>query len=154
MNCILPGSSVCGDAPGNNTGVGCHSCLQGIFPALGWNPGLPHCKQILYHLSYQGSPKLLEWIAYTFSRGIFLTQESNQSPALQVDSLPVVLPGESILFSITTSCFSIHLSNLGCFLILAITNGTSVNIGMHVLFQTCFVWVYGIAVSRTADIRQ
>ena len=30
--------------------------LQGIFPIQGWNPGLPHCRQILYHLSYQGSP--------------------------------------------------------------------------------------------------
>ena len=78
MNCILPGSSVHGDAPGKNTGVGCHSRLWGIFPVLGSNPGLPHCKQILYHLSYQGSPKLLECIAYSFPRGIFLTQELNQ----------------------------------------------------------------------------
>ena len=27
---------------------------RGIFPTQGWNPGLPHCRQILYHLSYQG----------------------------------------------------------------------------------------------------
>ena len=45
------------DSPGKNTGVGCHFLLQGIFPAQGWNPGLPHCRQILYHLSHQGSPK-------------------------------------------------------------------------------------------------
>ena len=36
-----------------NTGVGCHSLLQGIFLTQGSNPGLPHCKQTLYHLSYQ-----------------------------------------------------------------------------------------------------
>ena len=42
--------------PGQNTGVGSLSLLQGIFPTQGWNPGLPHWKQILYPLSYQGSP--------------------------------------------------------------------------------------------------
>ena len=36
--------------------VGCHSFLQGIFLTQGSNPGLLHCKQILYHLSHQGSP--------------------------------------------------------------------------------------------------
>ena len=51
-----PGSSVPGDSPGKNTGVGCHARLQGIFPTQGLNPGLPHCRQILYHLSHQGSP--------------------------------------------------------------------------------------------------
>ena len=43
------------DFPGKNTGVSCHSLLQGIFPTQGSNVGLPHCKQILYHLSHQGS---------------------------------------------------------------------------------------------------
>ena len=41
--------------PGNNTGVHCHTVLQGIFPTQGLNPGLPHGRQILYHLSQQGS---------------------------------------------------------------------------------------------------
>ena len=49
---LLPGSSVHGDSPGKNTGVGCHALLQGIFPTQGSNPGLPHCNQILYHLSH------------------------------------------------------------------------------------------------------
>ena len=48
-----PGSSVHGDSLGKNTGVGCHALLQGIFPTQGMNPGLPHCRQILYHLSHQ-----------------------------------------------------------------------------------------------------
>ena len=39
-----------------NTGVGCHFLLQGIFPTQGLNLGLLHCRQTLYHLSYQGSP--------------------------------------------------------------------------------------------------
>ena len=43
-------------SPGRNTGVGSHSLLQGIFPTQGSNLGLLHCRQILYHLSHQGSP--------------------------------------------------------------------------------------------------
>ena len=43
------------DFPGKITGVGCHALLQGIFPTQGLNPGLPHCRWILYHLSHQGS---------------------------------------------------------------------------------------------------
>ena len=46
------------DSPGKNTGVGCHSLLQGIFQTQGSNPSLPHCRQILYHLSHQGRPCL------------------------------------------------------------------------------------------------
>ena len=60
MVCSPPGSSVCGDSPGNNTGVGCHALLQRIFPTQGLNPGLPHCMHILYHLNHQGSPRILE----------------------------------------------------------------------------------------------
>ena len=52
----LPGSSVHGDSPGKNTRVGCHALLQGIFSTQGSNPGLLHCRQILYYLSHQGSP--------------------------------------------------------------------------------------------------
>ena len=69
MDCSTPGSSVLGDSPGKNTGVGCHALLQGIFPTQGSNPGLLHCRQILYHRSHQGSPRILEWVAYPFSRG-------------------------------------------------------------------------------------
>ena len=69
MHCSPPGSSVQGDSPGKNTEMGCHTLLQGIFPTQGWNPGLSHCRQILYHLSHQGSPRILEWVGYPFSRG-------------------------------------------------------------------------------------
>ena len=40
---------------GQNTGVGGLSLIQGIFPTQGSNPGLPHCRRILYQLSHQGS---------------------------------------------------------------------------------------------------
>ena len=52
MGCSPPGSSVRGDSPSKNTAVGCHALLQRIFPTQGLNPGLLHCRQILYHLSY------------------------------------------------------------------------------------------------------
>ena len=52
-----------------NTGVGCHALLQGTFPTQGLNPNLPHCRRILYQLSHQGNPRILEWVAYPFSRG-------------------------------------------------------------------------------------
>ena len=44
------------DFPGKNTGVGCHFLLQEIFLTQGSNPGLLHCKRILFHPSHRGSP--------------------------------------------------------------------------------------------------
>ena len=43
------------NSPAQNTRVGSCSLLQQIFPTQGLDPGLPHCKQILYQLSQQGS---------------------------------------------------------------------------------------------------
>ena len=45
------------DSPGKNTGVGCHSQLQGIFPTQGLNPGCLSCRGILFCLSQQGCPQ-------------------------------------------------------------------------------------------------
>ena len=85
MDCSQPGYSVRGTFPGKNTGVDYHflsrgwnspsqntgvgslSLLQGIFPTQRLNPGLPHCRQILYQLSHKGSPRTLGWVAYSFS---------------------------------------------------------------------------------------
>ena len=53
MDCSPPGSSVHGNSPGKNTGVGCHALLQGNLS----NPGLPLCRWILYHLSHRGKFK-------------------------------------------------------------------------------------------------
>ena len=55
------------NSPGQNTGVGSLSLLQGIFPIQGLNPGLPHCRWFLYQLSHKGSPRILEWVVYLFS---------------------------------------------------------------------------------------
>ena len=57
------------NSPGQNTGVGSLSLLQGIFPTQGPNPGLPHCRWILYQLSHRGSPRILAWVTYPFSIG-------------------------------------------------------------------------------------
>ena len=61
------------NSPGQKTIVGSHSLLQGIFTIQGSNPGLLHCRWILYQLSHQGSPVLclLHLIIYLFN--IFLT---------------------------------------------------------------------------------
>ena len=56
-------------SPGQNTGVGNLSLLQGIFPTQGSNPGLPRWRQLLYQLSHKGSPRILEWVGYPFSSG-------------------------------------------------------------------------------------
>ena len=45
------------------------SLLQGIFPTQRSNPGLPHCRQILYQLSHKGRQRILEWVAYPFFSG-------------------------------------------------------------------------------------
>ena len=54
---------------GQNTGVGSLSLLQGIISTQGLHAGLPHCRQILSQLSHKGGPRILEWVAYPFSRG-------------------------------------------------------------------------------------
>ena len=63
--------------PVQNTGVGSWSLFQGIFPTQGLNPGLPHCRQILYHLSHQGSPVVKYWNFVT----VFVTSFCYPGPA-------------------------------------------------------------------------
>ena len=83
-DCSLLGTSVPGDSPGKNTGVGYHALLQGIFPTEESNQGLLHRRRILYQLSYQGSPNWL--YANTKLKGqkkksfkYILLRESNQA---------------------------------------------------------------------------
>ena len=65
------------DSLGQNTGVGSLSLLQGTSPSQGSNPGLLHCRRILYQQSHKGSPRVLEWVAYPFSSGS--SQPRNQT---------------------------------------------------------------------------
>ena len=64
------------NSPGQNTGVGSLSLLQEIFPTQGSNPGLPHCRWILYQLSHKGSPQ----------KGFKLSSLSSRSPLLRLNS--------------------------------------------------------------------
>ena len=80
------------NSPGQNTGLGSLSLLQGIFPTQGSNSGLPHCRWILYQLSHKGSSRILEPIPSPGNLpnpGIELG-----SPALQADSLLTELWGK------------------------------------------------------------
>ena len=63
VGCSLPGSSILGDSPGKSTGVGCHALLQGS-PQSRDQTQVPW---VLYHLNHQGSPRILEWVAYPHS---------------------------------------------------------------------------------------
>ena len=67
--CSLPGHSIHGILQARILEWVACSFLHGIFPTQGSNPDLPNCKQILYCLSYQGGPKILEWVTYPFSSG-------------------------------------------------------------------------------------
>ena len=68
LNSLWPYRLYCPwNSPGHNTGVDSLSLLQVIFPTQGSNPSLTHCLQILYQLSHKGSPKILEWVAVSFS---------------------------------------------------------------------------------------
>ena len=78
------------------------SLLQGIFPTQGSNPGLPHCRRILYQLSHIGSPRILEWVAYPISRGSSRPRNQTGSPALQADSLPAKLPCSTLSLVVST----------------------------------------------------
>ena len=87
------------NSPGQNTGVGRLSLLQGIFPTQGLNAGLPHCRRILYQLSHKVSPRILEWVTYPFASissqprnrnrvsciaGRFLTNWANIKPKMSL----------------------------------------------------------------------
>ena len=72
------------DSPGKNTGVGCHSLLQGIFLTQGYNPVLRHCRQILYHLSYQENPKVIILRCFYMTLGTNLQLNLLLSPAHQL----------------------------------------------------------------------
>ena len=70
------------NSPGQNIGVGSLSLLQGIFPTHGSNTGLPHCRQVLYQLSHKRKPRILEWVAYPFSRGSLAPRNQTGVPCI------------------------------------------------------------------------
>ena len=118
------------NSPDQNTRVGSHSLLQRILPNQGSNPGLLHCRQILYQMTHQGSPRILEWVTYPFSIKSSWpknwTRESNQNVGVFFtswatrESLILVKPFEMPLqscicqMSIGHVCMSLFLDCLFC----------------------------------------
>ena len=92
--------------PGKNTGMGCHSLLQGIFLTQGSNPGLLHCKQILYHLCHQGGTPSLSEMGHTIKN-----QEEGASVIktveifLQVQRNSEILRGFYAIYHVLTSIY-------------------------------------------------
>ena len=98
MDCSPPGSSVHGDSPGKNTGVGCHALLQGIFLTQGLNLGLPHCRRIL-PFEPPGKPKIAGVGSLSLLQGNSLTGNqtgvywvSAAAAAKSLQSCPTVRP--------------------------------------------------------------
>ena len=84
------------NSPDQITGVGSLSLLQGIFPTQGLSPGLPHCRWILYQLSQQGSPRILEWVTYPFSSRSSQPRNQTGVSCIAGDSLPTELWGKPL----------------------------------------------------------
>ena len=78
------------NSPGKNTGGSCHPLLQGIFLIQRSNPSLLHRRQILYHLSYLGSPRvseaqdnnLVSFTSKSFTWGLLLMGEGTPFAAM------------------------------------------------------------------------
>ena len=82
------------NSPGQNTGVGSLFLLQRTFPTHGLNPGLLCCRRILYQLSHKGSPRILEWVGFAFSRGSSNPGIKPRTPGLLADFLPAEPQGK------------------------------------------------------------
>ena len=86
------------NSPGQNTGeLGSHSLLQGIFPTQGSNPGLLHCRQILYHLSTREAQEYWSGQPSPSPGDLPDPGIEPKSPALQADSLPAELPRKPMI---------------------------------------------------------
>ena len=83
-------------SPGQNTGMGSLFLLQGIVPTQDSNPGLSHCRWILYQLSHKGNPRILEWVAIPSPVDLPNPGIKLGSPALQADSLPTEISGKPL----------------------------------------------------------
>ena len=127
------------NSPGLNTGVGSHSLLQGIFPTQGSNPGFPHCRQILYQLNHQGSPRILEWVAYPFSKES--SQPRNQTGVSYIASgfLPAGPPGKLWRYSGAVQSLRVTLDCL-CLVVVLLAK-------VLFCFVSCFIrqlWSYPV----------
>ena len=70
-----------------------------IFPTQESNPGLPHCRQILYQLSHKGSPRIREWVAYPCSRGSSQARNQTRVSCIAGGFFATELLGKPLLWS-------------------------------------------------------
>ena len=96
------------NSPGQNTGVGSLSLLQGIFPTWDLNPGLLYCRQTLYQLSHKGSPRILEWVVYPFPSGSSQPRNRTRVPCIAGEFLTNWAIREALFSSVQFS--SVHFS--------------------------------------------
>ena len=94
------------NSPGQNTGIGSRSLLQGIFPTQGLNWGLLHCSWILYQLSHKGNPRILEWVPIPSPADFPNPEVEPGSPTLQADSLPTELSGKPYFLQVEVTKLS------------------------------------------------
>ena len=107
------------NSPGQNTRAGSLSLLQGIFPTQGLNPGLPRGRWILYQPNHQGSPRILGWVAYSFSSGS--SQCRNRTGVSCIaggfftswDTRESLIPLQKPNLQITLDYFGVLQSNIG-----------------------------------------
>ena len=141
-------SSVHGDSPGKNTGVGHHALLQEIFSTQGSNPGLLHCRQILYWLSYQGRPPVhilannaVTDIGVHISFQISVIFSSDMYSAVELLGHMVapflVLRGNSILLSLVTA--SLYISTNSVFMVPFSTHLCQHSLFVLFLITCCWV---------------
>ena len=116
MDCSLPGSSVHGDSPGKNTGVGCRDLLQGIFLTYGWNPrllcllnwqlgSLPLVPPDIYGSSFQYMKAIPNYL--------FNKSSNSEKTSLQPESQSLSLYSRSLKIVVAKSiCTSLMFLNL------------------------------------------
>ena len=100
IHSVVPKNSSVPGILGKNTRVGYYALLQGIFPTLGSNPGLPHYRQILYCLSHQGSPNR--------SREVCLFGEKLINTKLPAISMAPLLSQKALRWYLNESHSALH----------------------------------------------
>ena len=105
-DCGPPGSSVHGDFPGKNTGVGCQFLLQGIFPTQGSKLGLLHCRQMLYHWAVR-EPSLPTARQQEVTTSFVFTLHSMESEQ------PRVFRGDGRTSRLSSHCLPVVLATCG-----------------------------------------
>jgi len=100
-------SSVHGDSPGKNAGVGCNALLQGIFQTQGSNLSLPYCRQILYGLSHNEalliSTKRQKSLNYFYSK-LHVGHRFPLWPPLALIQLSAQTPPSVLILTMDLSC--------------------------------------------------